>query len=418
MGRIRANKWVKLSVLILGGGTIFKLISLKDAFYIPMMTHFHLTNEQIGISMSVYGIVQTVGYIPSMYLSDRFSKKILIPMSLICVGLVGLYFSTFPSFIGILLCFALFAVFAEMTYWPVLLKTVRLLGTKEEQGRMFGFLEGGRGVVDTFVAFSALGIFLYLGSGALGLRYAIYFYSGITILVGILSIFFIDGKEVNAKIKKSKDENKEVLKGIISCLKIPEIWLISFIIFFVYMAYCGLTSFIPFLRTIYGLPLALVGAYGIVNQYGLKLIGGPVGGFLADKVFHSPLKCLRLVLLLGSLAMIGFIFLPHEHFNAYIGMIVTLCFGTFVFVMRAIFFAPMEEVNIPKNVAGTAMAIACFVGYAPNMFAYTLFGRFLDKNPGISGYNYVFVVMGVSLFIGFILSCVLLKRINKIKITY
>ena len=414
MGNIRANKWVKLSVLILGGGTIFKLCSLKDAFYIPMMTHFHLTNEQIGIAMSVYGILQTIGYIPSMYLADRFSKRILIPMALICVGTVGFYFSTFPSFTGILLCFALFAIFTEMIYWPVLLKTVRLLGSKEEQGRMFGFLEGGRGVVDTFVAFSALGIFLYLGSGAFGLQCAIYFYSTIIILVGIISIFFVDSKEDNVEIKQpAKDKNKEVLKGIVSCLKIPEIWLTSFIIFFVYVAYCGLTFFIPFLRTIYGLPLALVGAYGIVNQYGLKLIGGPVGGFLADKVFHSPLKCLRLVLLLGSIAMLGFIFLPHQHLNAYIGMVVTLCFGAFVFVMRAVFFAPMEEINIPRKVAGTAMAIACFVGYAPNMFAYTLFGRFLDKNPGITGYNYVFVVMGVSLFIGFILSCILLKRIEK-----
>ena len=413
MGRIRANKWVKLSVLILGGGTIYKLCSLKDAFYIPMMTHFELTNEQIGIAMSVYGIVQTIGYIPSMYISDRFSKKILIPMSLISVGVVGLYFSTFPSFIGILLCFALFAVFAEMTYWPVLLKTVRLLGTKEEQGRMFGFLEGGRGVVDTFVAFSALGIFLYLGSGAFGLRCAIYFYSGIVILIGILSIFFIDGKEVNVEVKEPKDENKEVLKGIVRCVKIPEIWLISFIIFFVYVAYCGLTFFIPFLRTIYGLPLALVGAYGIVNQYGLKLIGGPVGGFLADKVFHSPLKCLRLVLLIGSIAMVGFIFLPHQNMNAYIGMVATLGFGAFVFVMRAIFFAPMEEVNIPKDIAGTAMAIACFVGYAPNMFAYTIFGRLLDTIPGITGFNFIFIIMGIALFIGFMLSCVLLKRINK-----
>ena len=41
-----------------------------------------------------------------------------------------------------------------MTYWPVLLKTVRLLGTKEEQGRMFGFLEGAL----------VLGLILYVTS--------------------------------------------------------------------------------------------------------------------------------------------------------------------------------------------------------------------------------------------------------------
>ena len=30
------SKWFKLFVLILGGGTIYKLASLKDAFYVPM----------------------------------------------------------------------------------------------------------------------------------------------------------------------------------------------------------------------------------------------------------------------------------------------------------------------------------------------------------------------------------------------
>lgn len=30
------NKWTKLCFLILGGGTIFKLSSMKDVFYVPM----------------------------------------------------------------------------------------------------------------------------------------------------------------------------------------------------------------------------------------------------------------------------------------------------------------------------------------------------------------------------------------------
>jgi hypothetical protein len=37
----------------------------------------------------------------------------------------------------------------------------------------------------------------------------------------------------------------------------------------------------------------------------------------------------------------------------------------------------------------------------------------LDKIPGITGFNFIFIIMGIALFIGFILSCVLLKRLNK-----
>ena len=42
------KKWALFSLLTLCGGTIYKLPSLKDAFYIPMQEYFHLTNGQIG----------------------------------------------------------------------------------------------------------------------------------------------------------------------------------------------------------------------------------------------------------------------------------------------------------------------------------------------------------------------------------
>ncbi len=45
-----------------------------------------------------------------------------------------------------------------MMNWPVLLKSVSRLGNSEQQGRLFGFFETGRGIVDTIVAFSALAV--------------------------------------------------------------------------------------------------------------------------------------------------------------------------------------------------------------------------------------------------------------------
>ncbi|MFW8159950.1 MFS transporter, partial [Klebsiella pneumoniae] len=80
----------------------------------------------------------------SMYLADRFSKKYLLPAGLLGVAACGLYLATLPSFVGYVFAFAGLAFFGEVVYWPVLLKAVRLLGTKEEQGRLFGFLEAGR----------------------------------------------------------------------------------------------------------------------------------------------------------------------------------------------------------------------------------------------------------------------------------
>ncbi|WP_035294153.1 MFS transporter [Clostridium sp. KNHs214] len=408
-------KWIKLIVLILGGGTIFKLSSLKDAFYVPMQQYLHLTHTQIGMAMSVYGMVQTFGNFASIYIADRFSKKKLIPLSLIGVGLVGLYLSTFPGYFGILIIWGLFSLFAEVIYWPVLLKAVRLLGNEDEQGRMFGFLEAGRGVVDTIVAFSALGIFALLGKGAAALRGSIIFYSAVPIVIGVISYFMLEDdviKDVDEDGNKIS-KNKVALQGVAKAIKTPEIWVVSLSIFSIYSVYCGLTYFIPFLKDIYAMPVTLVGAYGIINQYGLKMVGGPVGGFLVDKKVKSATKYLRGALLVSAIAMGGFIMLPHQNMNIYVGMALTLGFGAIIFSMRAVFFAPVEEIKVPREISGAAMSIACVLGYSPSMFAYTIYGSMLDRAPGIQGYRHVFMTMiGFSL-LGFVITSILLKMIKK-----
>ena len=408
------NKWARLCFLVLGGGTIFKLSSMKDVFYVPMQNDWGLTNTQIGLSFTVYTIVQTTGLFLSLYIADRYSKKILLPFGLIGVGLCGLYLSTLPSFTGYLICFAAMAFFADVVYWPVLLKAVRLLGTKEEQGRLFGLLEAGRGVVDVIVASGALFVFVHFGEGKAGMQAGLLYYTVITLMAGVITYFIVDDDHV--KSGEGSSTNIETLRGIKHVLTCPNVWLASFGIFFVYAAYCGLTYFIPFLKDIYMLPVALVGAYGIINQYALKMVGGPVGGFLADKVAKSPTVYLKWTFLISAVAMMLFMQLPHQSMNVYIGMIATLGFGAIIFSQRAIFFAPMDEIGTPRQYAGSAMAFGCIIGYMPAMFAYTLYGWILDNFKGITGYNYVFSVMiGFSL-LGFACSTLLVKRIKKQKV--
>lgn len=157
------KKWISFGILMLGAGTIYKLGFLKDAFYVPMQEFMGLSHTQIGTAMSIAGLISTFGFLASIYLTDRISKKIMIPLALIGICLCGLWLSTFPSYPIFLLIYCLLAVCADMLYWPTMLKTVRLLGNKEEQGRMFGIMEAGRGLVDTIFRD-------FLRSGQYGLR--------------------------------------------------------------------------------------------------------------------------------------------------------------------------------------------------------------------------------------------------------
>ncbi|MER1724668.1 MFS transporter, partial [Proteus mirabilis] len=410
------NKWGKLCFLILGGGTIFKLSSMKDVFYVPMQQDWGLSNTQIGFGFTIYAIIQTIGLFSSLYIADRFSKKILLPAGLIGVGLCGAYLSTLPPFTGYLIAFGAMAFFGEVVYWPVLLKSVRLLGNKEEQGRMFGFLEAGRGVVDVLVASGALYIFVLFGEGKAGMQAGLIYYTLATIIVGIITYFIVDNDD-KKETSSASEANRQVLEGIKNVVKCPNLWLASMSIFFVYSAYCGLTYFIPFLKDIYALPIALIGAYGIINQYALKMIGGPLGGFLADKVAKSPTIYLKWTFLLSAIAMAIFIMLPHDSMNVYLGMTATLGFGAIIFSQRAIFFAPMDEIGTPRQYAGSAMAFGCIIGYMPSMFAYALYGSLLDNFEGIQGYNYVFSIMVTFSLLGFICATILAKRIKMINNT-
>ena len=245
-------KWLRFLILILGGGTIYKLANLKDAFYIPMQEYMGLSHTQIGTLLSANAIIATALFVVGGYLADRFDTRKLIPLGLIGTGSLGLYLATFPGFDKLLILFCLLAICADCIYWPALLKAIRNLGDDNEQGRMFGFLEGGRGVIDTLVAFSALGVFVAMGSGEAGLKSAILFYSLIDIAAGIVTWFLLKDGKAQPVAKQTSG-----MSGLLEAIRVPGIWLVSLNVFMVYIVYCGLTYFIPYLKDMYGLPVEI-----------------------------------------------------------------------------------------------------------------------------------------------------------------
>lgn len=410
------KKWISFGTLMLGAGTIYKLGFMKDAFYVPMQEFMGLSHTQIGGAVSIAGWISTFGFLAAILVVDRISKKIMIPASLIGICLCGLWLSTFPSYPVFLLIYCLLAVCADMLYWPTMLKTVRLLGNEDEQGRMFGILEAGRGLMDTIVAFCALGIFSAFGSNEAGLRAAILFYAIVPGVIAIIAYFLLEPDEAPAETAPAAGAEKSKKKSdgtVLRALKNKNIWLVSFNVFFVYSVYCGLTYFIPFLEEAYALPAVMVGVYGVINQYGLKMLGGPVGGFITDKVLHSATKYLQICFVIVAGALAIFACLPHKQLGIVIGMIITLSISAFVFSMRAVFFAPMDEVKVPRDITGSAMSIGSFLGYLPGAFMYAVYGAVLDHFEGMSGYRIVFIIMAVFAVIGFFLSGYILRTIKR-----
>lgn len=407
-------KWFRLLILILVGGTVFKIAFMKDVFYVPMQEAYGLTHLQIGTMLSVYTIVATSCYLVGGWVADRYKSKYLISSSMVAIGGVGLYLaSAEPGYEVFLAVWAVLGLLCDCVVWAALLKGVRHVGEADEQGRMFGFLETGRGVVDTIIAFSALAIFAFAGEGVEGMKAAIIFYSVLDIVVGVLAFIFLTDGESKSGEKVSNENAKETTQGWIATLKDPSMWLVAINVFSVYIVYCGLTYFIPYMKEIYMLPVALVGVFGIINQYALKMFGGVAGGFAADKIFKSAAKYIRFSFIVIIVMMVILMMTPVGADYMYLGLIVTLLYSFVIYTMRATFFAPVEEIKMPRKQSGSAMAVASFIGYAPGLFIYIVFGNMLDANPGIEGYNMVFGTMIALSGVGFLVAHTLCKVIAK-----
>ena len=103
-------KWLRFLVLILGGGTIYKLANLKDAFYVPIQQYMGLSHTELGTLLSANAIIATALFVLGGYLADRFDTRKLIPLGLIGTGGLGRYLATFPGFDKLLIVFCLMSV--------------------------------------------------------------------------------------------------------------------------------------------------------------------------------------------------------------------------------------------------------------------------------------------------------------------
>ncbi len=382
----KINKKIIFIVLTLATGMIYKLPYIQDVFYVPIQKSLNLTHTQLGNILSIAGIFSTFGFLASIYFIDKISKRILIPCALIGIGITGIYLSTLPGYYALILIWILFALFSDMLYWPVVVKSVKDLGSDNEQGRIFGFFEAGRGLFDTIIVFIGIVIFSIFDS----LKCVILFYSVVSIIIGIIA-FIVLGKD---EPKTMNNESK--LSVPLEVIKSKEVLLISGNIFCAYAIYCGITYMMPFLQNTYGVSVLLIGVFGMINQYGIKMLAGPIGGYIADKKFKSTSKYFAFCFISIIVSTLLMIILSDKEFSVVVGFIFVVIFSILVNSMKALLFAPMQEVGIDKEISGGAISLASFIGYSPLIFCYSLYGSILDKFDGLLGYRILF-----SIIIGF-----------------
>ncbi len=102
------------------------------------------------------------------------------------------------------------------------------------------------------------------------------------IAVGIIIFFVLNDKEEAPSVEVKKEDGASQNTSMTSVLRDKTIWLIAFNVFCLRgLLWPDILHSIP--EKHLSIARCAGGAYGIINQYCLKMIGGPIGGMISDK---------------------------------------------------------------------------------------------------------------------------------------
>ncbi len=409
------SRWLTIFSLVFAGEMIFSLPFHVARFFRPTLLEvFQLTNTELGDSIAMYGIMAMLAYFPGGALADRFSARKLMTMSLIATGLGGIYFAQIPGQVGLFFLFGYWGITTILLFWAAMIKATRVWGGHLAQGKAFGILDGGRGLVAAGAASLAVFILSRLmpenieNASALERRKAleavIYLYTFLTMVAAGMTWFLIvDSKE------KANPKSESLFMGIKKVLRNKVVWLQAIIVVCAYSAYKGLDYYSLYAVDLLGMN-EVDAAYFVSGASYLRAVSAIAAGLIVDRLSASKVITLLFGFLVVCYILLSFL-TPNINFFAIItsNMIITFIA---VYGLRGVYFALLEETRVAGNLTGTAVGLISVIGYAPDAFFNSLAGRIIDANPGLKGHQQFYMMLTVFAIIG-LLTTIILVYYNK-----
>ncbi|WP_350339667.1 MFS transporter [Actinotalea lenta] len=380
---------------------------LRTNYQESILDVFGITLPQLNNIYSILGIVFVAGYIPSGFLSDKFSAKKLLSISLAGTALGGFWFAQVPHFSFVVVVFAIWGVFSVFTFWSAHLKLVKLLSTKEEEGRFFGILDGGRGVVEAVLASVALFIFSQIlgGSVDLGDKRAalvavIYMYSAVLAVVAVLVWFLVD--EDSSKSGERAESERFRLADIPAVLKNKYLYVHGAIIFLGYAVFWTVYYIGGFLETNIKIDPVTVGTVTVIVLW-MRPLGGVVGGILADKVGKTNTIMMALAGAAASLVAIAVLPATMAPSVFFAGAVVL---GFFLYAIRGTYWSILGDDGFKVVVMGSAIGVISLIGYMPDILLPQFNSFLFDTFGDTGGYNAYFLSSAALALIGIVFALV------------
>ncbi len=416
------RRYFQLLLIVIAAGAIYPVIYLKTNYQETILQVFNMSLPQLNIIYSVLGIVFLVGYFPSGVLSDKFSSKKLLAASLFGTAIGGFWFAQVPDYTSVVLIFCIWGFFSVFTFWSAHMKLVKLLAKPEEEGRFFGVLDGGRGVIEAVLASIAVAIFssvlgnsITLESKKDALVTIIYMYSAVLLVAAILTLLFIDDDKkspaaanADATQKGNPSKEKFQFKDIGAIFKNKFIFVMGGIIFMSYTVTWTIYYLGGFMETNIQVNPVTVSTIMVIVLW-MRPIGGIVGGFLADKFGKTAV--LGSAIFGAAVCLVAMAVLPP---NSGESLFYALVIGTglFIYAIRGTYWSLLGDCKIDNKIIGVAVGIISVLGYLPDIVL-PIINSFLFTTYGDNGgYNAYFITSAILGAVG-ILLVIVFTRLKK-----
>lgn len=409
-----------ITMLVLGAcwAVVYLVPFLQYTWYDPFKEFIGGTNTELGLLLTIYGFGNVFGAPVGGWLADRFNYKVIYVLSVFLNGVFGILFLLHPTYGFAIVMWIGFAIASLFFNYPAHIKIVRELAKDEDQGKIFGFNETSIGISNILISSAMMVAFTKFATNVGGIRAAVICNAVISFILTIAIIIVLDNpakKKVKEEIKpveaieEEHEEKTNFFKDFGQIAKQPATWLVAISIFAVYSFMTTLTYFTPYFTQVMGITVTFTGWAAIARQYGMQIVGAPVGGIITDKL-RSPSKVLIVVYIIGIAGLV-FMLLPKKSITVTTVIVITLALSFFVYIGRGAYYATLTEAGVPRELSASTIGVAAALGFSPDLFQFTLFGYWLDT-LGKRAFDYIFIYQIIVLAIG-ILAAIAIIRMSK-----
>ena len=358
----RLSVYLQVVLLALAASVIYSAPYLRQLFKTSLLDTFSLTESQLGNLSTMYAICSIVCYLPGGWVADRFAPRTLVIVALFGSAATYAWYATIPGYVELLIIHGLWGIIGVGILWAAMFKQVRLLAGDDEQGRMFGTLEGARGLFEAILMTVATFVFALFATRSLGMVNVIVIYTVFAGGLGFVMLFTKGGRESQA----SDPADRIHFADVMLIVRQPTIWLLCIILTAVYHVFWATIEFPSFAETGgFAMPLAAATALGTAKLW-MRPFGGVLAGILGDRL--SNLQLMVWLFFAGIVGCLYLALVPATPALAWTLWVFIFPFGLLAYGMRGIFWALLHDCPVPTRALGTAIGFVSIMGYSSDAY--------------------------------------------------